>query len=148
MNWTTLLKFRKQVEDLAREAVVLAEWEKSQEQAKYDDLHQELHHVGFDLEQRLRQGLDTRLAEERYRWIEALGDHLEKHHQTIQAIDQKLKLLRQKLKHAHRTRRVVELIIAKKEDEVLKTMSKREQQLHDEITSHAYSMRNHEEIAQ
>ena len=148
MNWTTLLKFRKQVEDLAREAVVLAEWEKSQEQAIYDDLHQELHHVGSDLEQRLRQGLDTGLAEERYRWIETLGDHLEKHHQAIQAIDQKLKLLRQKLKHAHRARRLVELIIAKKEDEMLKTMAKREQQLHDEITSHAYSMRSHEEITQ
>ena len=28
MNWTTLLRFRKQVEDMAREAVVLTEWEK------------------------------------------------------------------------------------------------------------------------
>ena len=148
MNWTTLLKFRKQVEDLAREAVVLAEWEKSREKAQYDDLHQELQHVGLDLEQRLRQGLDTRFAEERYRWLETLGDHLETRLQAIQTIDQKLKLLRYKLQQAHRSRRVVELIIAKKEDEVMKTLAKKEQQLHDEITAHAYSMRTHEEIAQ
>ena len=46
MNWTTLLlKFRKQVEDLAREEVVLAEWEKSQEITQRYELSHEMEMV-------------------------------------------------------------------------------------------------------
>lgn len=45
MNWTTLLRFRKQVEDLAREEVVLAEWEKSQMVSKRDDFMVEMEAV-------------------------------------------------------------------------------------------------------
>ena len=34
MNWSNLLRFRKQVEEMAREEVTLAEWERSREEAK------------------------------------------------------------------------------------------------------------------
>lgn len=147
MNWTTLLKFRKQVEDLAREAVVLAEWEKSQENAKLDDIHREIDIVSRDLNHRLQTGLDTMLAEERYRWLETLGECSGRQARHIQGLQQQLTVLRQKLKKAYQARRVVELVIAKKEEELMKHMAKREQQLHDELTTHANSVRNHEEIS-
>jgi flagellar biosynthesis chaperone FliJ len=147
MNWTTLLKFRKQVEDLAREAVVLVEWEKSQEKAHMDDLHRELNGAAFDLDRCLRAGCDTVVAEEGYRWLDRVQEQLEYRVRHLQGLEQQLKELRHKLKKAYQARRVVELVIAKKEEEWLKGLAKREQQLHDEIAAHAYSMRGHENIS-
>lgn len=148
MNWTTLLKFRKQVEDLAREALVLAEWEKSREKAKLDDIHQEIETVSQDLGHHLRSGTDSMFAEERYRWLDSLNGNYEIQTRHIQTLEQQLEILRDKLKKAYHARRVVELVIAKKEEELLKTLARREQRLHDEISAHAYAMRSHEEISQ
>ena len=61
MNWTTLLRFRKQVEDLAREGVVLAEWEKSQEASKREELHHEMEMVVTGLEDQIQAGVDSLL---------------------------------------------------------------------------------------
>ena len=98
MNWTTLLRFRKQVEDLAREEVVLAEWEKSQEVTKRSELGQEMKRVVGDLEQQIQSGTDSLYAEERYRWLEQLGTGMEKRTQHIAQLDKSLVELRQKLK--------------------------------------------------
>lgn len=147
MNWTTLLKFRKQVEDMAREAVVLTEWEKSQEKMKVEQLGREMERISTDLETLLREGTEGLLTEERYGWMERVSEQLERQGQKIQALDARLVGLREKLKKAYQARRVVELVIEKKEKELLAALARQEQQLHDEISAHAYSMRSHEEIA-
>ena len=65
MNWTTLLKFRKQVEDMAREEVVLVEWEKSQAVATRDDLNLEMETVVAEFEQQIQVGIEKLVAEGR-----------------------------------------------------------------------------------
>ena len=147
MNWTTLLRFRKQVEDMAREAVVLTEWEKSQEAMKVQQLEREIESIAGDLASLLREGTEGILTEERYRWLDILREHLERQVQKIEGLEDKLVGLREKLKKAYQARRVVELVIEKKEKEVFAMLARQEQQLHDEISAHAYSVRNHEEIA-
>ena len=114
MNWTTLLRFRKQVEDLAREGVVLAEWEKSQEVTKRYELSREMEGVVTELEEQIQIGIDTLFAEERYRWLDQLGTAMEERTQEIQRLEETLVGLREKLKKAYHARRVVELVIAKK----------------------------------
>lgn len=147
MNWTTLLKFRKQVEDMAREAVVLTEWEKSQERAKVDLLCREMDMIVGDLATCLQEGTESLLTRERYRWMDVLREQMEEQEQKLQALEETLVGLREKLRKSFQARRVVELVIEKKEREVFETLARQEQQLHDEITAHAYSMRRHEEIA-
>ncbi len=147
MNWTTLLKFRKQVEDMAREAVVLTEWEKSQERAKVNLLYREMDMIVGDLATLWHEGTESLLTRERYRWMDVLRGQLEEQERKLQALDEKLVGLRDKLKKSFQARRVVELVIEKKEREVFETLARQEQQLHDEIPAHAYSMRRHEEIA-
>jgi len=147
MNWTTLLKFRKQVEDMAREVVVLTEWEKSQESMKEEQLRREMELISEELATRLREGTEGMVTGERYRWLDMVSDQLERQRHILQALDEKLRGLREKLKKAYQARRVVELVIEKKEQEVLAILARQEQQLHDEYSAHAYSMRSHEEIA-
>ncbi len=146
MNWTTLLRFRKQVEDLAREEVVLVEWEKSQEVTKREEVRKEMEVVVAELERRIQEGLARRFADQRYQWLEQLSAVLESHTSKIQAMDQSLIGLRQKLKKAYHARRVVELVIAKKEEEVLHKLTAQEQRLQEDVTSHAYAGQNLEEI--
>ncbi len=138
MNWTTLLKFRKQVEDLAREGVVLAEWDKSQEVTTREELSHEMGMVVADLEQQIQVGIDTIFAEERYRWLDQLGTAMEKRTQQIQRLEETLLALREKLKKAYHARRVVELVIAKKEAAVLKKIAAQEQRIQEDVSAHAF----------
>ena len=147
MNWTTLLKFRKQVEDMAREVVVLTEWEKSQESMKVEQLRREMELIVGDLSTLLEEGTDGLIAEERYRWMDTVSEQVEHQVQKVQALEQKLVGLREKLKKAYQARRVVELVIEKKEMDLLAALARQEQRLHDELSAHAYSVRSHEEIA-
>src|SRR5680860_593698 len=110
MNWTTLLRFRKQVEDLAREEVVLAEWEKSQISSKRDDLMVEMEAVATELDERIRGGIDSMIAEQRYQWLDRISTAIEQQSQQIQIAEAKLVNLRATLKKAHHARRVVELV--------------------------------------
>jgi len=146
MNWTTLLRFRKQVEDLAREEVVLAEWEKSQEVTKRYDLGQEMQKVVGDLEEQIQGGIDIMIAEERYRWLDQLGTAMEERTQLITRLEKTLIELRQKLKKAYHARRVVELVIAKKEAEVLRKVEAQEQRIQEDMSSHAFVTCNLEEM--
>ncbi len=147
MNWTTLLRFRKQVEDLAREEVVLAEWEKSQEVAKREDMSREMEIVVADLEEQIQRGMDTLLAEERYRWLDQLSTAMEARTQHIQQVEATLVALRQKLKKAYHARRVVELVIAKKEAVVLQKVAAQEQRIQEDLSAHAFATSHIEEMA-
>ena len=146
MNWTTLLRFRKQVEDLAREEVVLTEWEKSQEVAKRQEFGQEMETVVADLEQQIQMGIDTLFAEERYRWLDQLGTAMEERTEQICRLEETLVTLRQKLKKAYHARRVVELVIAKKEAAVLQKVAAQEQRIQEDLSAHAFATCNLEEM--
>jgi nitric oxide synthase oxygenase domain/subunit len=146
VNWTTLLRFRKQVEDLAREEVVLAEWEKSQAVSKRDELIVEMNAVAAELEQRIRVGIDNMVAEQRYQWMDRIGSAMELHTQRIQDLEVMLVELRKKLKKAHHARRVVELVIAKKEEEVMQKLAAQEQRIQEDVSAHAYATYHLEEM--
>ena len=146
MNWTTLLKFRKQVEDLAQEGVVLAEWEKSQELTKRDVLSHEMEGVVAELEEQIQTGIDSLAAEERYQWLDRLGTAMEERTQHIQQLKNTLVGLREKLKKAYHARRVVELVIAKKEAAILKKMAEQEQRIQEDISAHAFATSHSEEM--
>ncbi len=146
MNWTTLLRFRKQVEDLAREGVVLAEWEKSQEVTTREELNHEMGMVVTELEQQIQMGIDTLAAEERYQWLDQLGVAMEERTQQIQQLEKSLVGLREKLKKAYHARRVVELVIAKKEAAVLKKVAEQEQRIQEDISAHTFATCHHEEM--
>jgi cell division septum initiation protein DivIVA len=148
MNWTTLLRFRKQVEDLAREEVVLAEWGKSQIVSKRDDLMVEMEVVATELEQRIRGGIDGMIAEQRYQWLDRISTDIEQQSQQIQNAEAKLVGLRATLKKAHHARRVVELVIAKKEEEVMQKVASQEQRIQEDVTAHAYAISHLEEMTQ
>ena len=146
MNWTTLLRFRQQVEDLAREEVVLGEWEKSQEVSKQQELSREMEAVVTELEQQIQQGIDTLQAEEQYRCLDHLGVAMEEQTQSIQQLEDTLVGVREKLKKAYHARRVVELVIAKKEKAVLKKVAAQEQRLQEDISAHAFATSHLEEL--
>ncbi len=146
MNWTTLLRFRKQVEDLAREAVVLAEWEKSEEVAKRYDLSREMQTVVAEFEQQIQGGIENLVAEERYRWLEHIGSAMEACTEEIRRLEETLVGLRQTLKKAYHARRVVELVIKKKESAVLQKIAAQEQRLQEDVSAHAFATSHLEEM--
>ena len=146
MNWTTLLKFRKQVEDMAREEVVLAEWEKSQSVATRDDLSREMETVVAEFEQQIQVGMENLVAEERYRWLEHIGSAMEERTEQIRRLEKTLEGLRQKLKKAYHARRVVELVIEKKESAVLQKIAAQEQRLQEDLSAHAFATCHLEEM--
>ena len=148
MNWTTLLRFRKQVEDLAREEVVLAERGKSQIVSKRDDLMLEMEVVATELDQRIREGIDNMIAEQRYQWLDQISTAIEQQSQQIQIAEANLVDLRATLKKAHHARRVVELVIAKKEQVVMQKVATQEQQMQEDVTAHAYATSQLEEMIQ
>lgn len=146
MNWTTLLRFRKQVEDLAREEVVLAEWGKSQALATRDDLSREMETVVAEFEQQIQVGIENLVAEERYRWLDQIGLAMEEQTEQIRRLEETLEGLRQKLKKAYQARRVVELIIQKKESVVLQKIAAQEQRLQEDLSAHAFATSHLEEM--
>ena len=146
MNWTTLLRFRKQVEDLAREEVVLAEWGKSQALATRDDLSREMETVVAEFEQQIQVGIENLVAEECYRWLDQIGLAMEEQTEQIRRLEETLEGLRQKLKKAYQARRVVELIIQKKESVVLQKIAAQEQRLQEDLSAHAFATSHLEEM--
>jgi len=148
MNWTSLLKFRKQVEDLAREQVVLAEWEKSQEVSTCRTLREETDVIVTELEQWIERGMESMFIEERYQWLDRLAIAIEQHAQRLQTLDLKLVGLREKLQKAFHARRVVELVIAKKETALLQKVAAQEQRIQEDFSCHAFAMHSFEEMTQ
>lgn len=146
MNWTTLLKFRKQVEDMAREEVVLAEWEKSQAVATRGDLSLEMERVITEFEQQIQVGIENLVAEDRYRWLAHMSSAMEEQTEQIRQVEEHLGGLRQKLEKAYYARRVVESVIEKKESAMLKKIVAQEQRLHDDLSAHAFASYHLEEM--
>ena len=123
MNWTSLLRFRMQVEDVVREEVFMAELEKSKEESKREQLRGEMDRLAVDIDQSFQAGVSSVFVEQRFRWLEEAGSNLEKQTLHIQKIDGKLKELRTRLRKAHHARRVVEIVIAKKEAAYMKKLA-------------------------
>lgn len=147
MNWSTLLKFRKQVEELAREAVVLGEWERSREAAQQASLQEEMRRIACELDRNLRAGVETAYAEQRYRWMEELAAALEAKTRDLHALDRRLVELRAKLRQAHHARRVVEIVIAKKEAAIMERVARQERQELEDIGVRQHLVKQCEELA-
>jgi flagellar export protein FliJ len=135
MNWSTLLRFRKRVEEMAREAMNVAEWEKQREESSREKLQQDMQKIALELERNLRSGVGKIFAEQRFRWLEETGDQLELQSTRIQEIEQKVEGLRKKLSRAHHARRVVELVIEKKESAIMREIAKQEQRVMEEAVA-------------
>ena len=138
MNWSTLLRFRKQVEDVIREEVIFAEMERSREESKTVQLRSELNRLSEDIDQSLRTGVNTIFLEQRFRWLEENGSLLEAQANRMQEMDRKLAELRNRLKMAHHARRIVEIVIEKKESAYMRRLAKQEQVMLEEATAHKY----------
>ncbi|GJL53263.1 MAG: hypothetical protein NPIRA02_03950 [Nitrospirales bacterium] len=138
MNWTTLLRYRKQVEDVIREEVMFAELEKSQHIAKTQHLRDEIDRLAVSLDRSLQSGVDTIFAEQRYCWLDETGGLLEMQAMKIYEIDKKLLGLKKRLQAAHHARRVVEIVIEKKEAAYMKKLAKQEQAMMEEATAHKH----------
>jgi len=138
MNWTTLLRFRKQVEDVIREEVMFAELEKSREESKTGHLRSEIDHLAVSLDRGLQTGVDTIFAEQRFQWLDETGRLLEMQAMKMQEIDRKLGELRKRLQTAHHARRVVEIVIEKKDAAYRKKLAKQEQAMMEAATAHKH----------
>ena len=147
MNWTSLLRFRMQVEGVVREEVIMAELEKTKEESKRVNFREEMDRIAADLDQGLQSGVGSEFTELRFRWLEETGGVLETQAQRIHEIDRKLEELRTRLRKAHHARRVVEIVIAKKEEAYMKKLARQEQALLEEATAHKHVMTHHEEVA-
>lgn len=142
MNWSNLLRFRKQVEEMVREEVILAQWERSREALKRDTLREELHRMAYELDRSLKNGVGTVFAQQRLQWVEEMRTALDTQDGRLQDLDRKLEGLREKLKKTHHARRVVEIVIAKKEAAILQKLEKQEQRLMEEVAVHQYVASN------
>jgi len=138
MNLGNVVRFRKQVEDLIKEELALAEWEKSQERAKERGLRQDLDQLARELEQKLPHGVSGAYAAERYRWLEETGHILERQAEAIKRHDEKILGLQNKLKEAHQGRRVIELIMAKDQARRKERISRIEQREQDDLVNLRY----------
>ena len=146
MNWTTLLRFRKQVEDVVREEVIMAELEKTREESKQGQVREEMHHIARELDRSLQDGVNMVFTEQRYRWLEETGGILEGRASRLQQLQHKLAELRKRLQQAHHARRVVEIVIAKKEAIYLKKVAQQEQALAEEVTAHKHALAHRDDF--
>ena len=138
MNLGNVVRFRKQVEDLIKEELALAEWEKSQEKAKEQGLRQDMQQLAKELEQKLPHGVSGAYAAERYRWLEDIGKILEGQAETINRHNEKIAGLQDKLKEAHQARRVIELIMAKEHAKQKQRYHRNEQREQDDLVNLRY----------
>ncbi|MEC4673043.1 MAG: flagellar FliJ family protein [Nitrospirota bacterium] len=138
MNLGNVVRFRKQVEDLIKEELALAEWEKSQERAKEQGLRQDMDQLARELEQKLRHGVSGAYAAERYRWLEETGQTLERQAEAIKRHDEKIAGLQDKLKEAHQGRRVIEVIMAKEQAKKKQRYTRIEQREQDDLVNLRY----------
>ena len=135
MNWKTVIRFRKQVENMAREELALAEWEKSQVNAKREILRQDMRTLSSELEECLQRGVSQTFADQRFQWIEDTGQVLEQLGDREQGWNQKISGLRDKLREAHQSRRIIEIMAARKHGVLKKKMAHIEQMEQDEAAA-------------
>ncbi|MGB0909401.1 MAG: hypothetical protein ACPGYT_03490 [Nitrospirales bacterium] len=147
MNWTTLLRYRIQVEDVIREEVMMAELEKSKQESSRVHARNEMDRIAIDLDRSLQSGVESVFAEQRFGWLEETGVFLERQVKRIYEIDGKLEALRARLRQAHHARRVVEIVIEKKEAAYMKKLAQQEQVQMEEVTAHKHVSLSTEELA-
>ena len=135
MNLGHIVRFRQQVEDLIREEMALAEWEKSQELAKEQGLRRDMMQLALELEQNLPHGVSGTFVAERYRWLEEKGQMLERQVETIQRHEEKISGLQEKLKEAYQSRRVIEILMENEDAKRRKRMMRLEQQEQDDLAN-------------
>lgn len=148
MNWTSLLRFRKQVEEMAKEEVILMQWEKSHQESALESLQVEMHRTAYELERNLRAGVGKVYTEQRYQWLEQIGAQIESKSQELEGLDRNLAALRKKLQKAHHARRVVEIVMARKEAALMQDLAKREQRLMEEAVANQYVTCDREAMVQ
>ncbi len=135
MNWGNIVRFRKQVEDMIKEELALAEWGKSQEITKQHILREDLRTISAELERNLPHGIAGAFTEERYRWLEETSRRLECQARVIEEREKKIAELQDKLKDAYHARRTIEMIMTKQQIDRRQRMMKYEQSEHDELAS-------------
>ena len=135
MNWGNIVRFRKQVEDMIKEELALAEWEKSQEITKQQILQEDLEVISSELERNLPHGIEGAFTEERYRWLEATGQRLERQAQVIGQREKTIEELQDKLKDAYHERRMIEMVMTKQQAERHQRILKHEQREQDDLSA-------------
>ncbi len=146
MNWTTLLRYRIQVEDVIREEVIMAEFEKSKQESNRVHARNEMNRIASNLDRSLQSGVESVFAEQRFRWLEESGGMLEIQTKRIQEIEGKLEEMRGRLRKAHHARRVVEIVIEKQEAAYMKKLEQQEQTLMEEASAHKHITTAREEV--
>ena len=135
MNWGNIVRFRKQVEDMIKEELALAEWQKSQEITKQQVLREDLETISTELERNLPHGIEGAFTEERYRWLEETSQRLERQGQVIGERQKKVEELQDKLKDAYHARRIIEMIMTKQQEDRQQRLVKHDQQEQDELAA-------------
>jgi len=138
MNLGNVVRFRKQVEDLIKEELALAEWAKSQEKAKEQGLRQDMDRLARELEQKLPHGVSGAYAAERYRWLEQAAQMLERHAESIKRHEDTIAGLQSKLQEAYQARRIIEIIMAKDQASHHKRLHRIEQREQDDLVNLRY----------
>jgi len=134
MNWSSIVRFRKQVEDMIKEELALAVWEKSQEITKQQILQEDLDTISLELERNLPHGIGGAFTEERYRWLEETSQRVERQAHVLKEREKKIETLQEKLQQAYHERRIIEMIMTKQETQRQHQRMKYEQQEQDELS--------------
>lgn len=142
MNWNSLIRFRKQVEDMIREELSLAEWKKSQEEARREALQQDMHTISLELARHLEMGVGKVFANQRFDWLEDHAKALERLTRELKLQEEKIASLRDKLREAHQARRTVEMIHQRKQSVRVKIQARKEQEFQDETSLLRYAASN------
>ena len=135
MNWGNIVRFRKQVEDMIKEELAIAEWGKSQEITKQEILQDDLRTISTELERNLPHGIAGAFTVERYRWMEETSQRIERQSQVLGEREKKIEELQDKLKDAYHQRRIIEMIMTKQQTEQQQRILKYEQSEQDELAA-------------
>ncbi|RMH05419.1 MAG: hypothetical protein D6704_09600 [Nitrospirae bacterium] len=138
MNWKRLIRFRKQVEDLAKEELAVAQWKRSQEEAKRARLQETMYQIAMELERNLPHRVAGVYVEERFRWLEQTGHALEQQLAVIRECEHEVAALQEKVKQAYQARRLVELLAEREAMARKKQMIQQENRQHDEAAARRY----------
>ena len=133
MNWGNIVRFRKQVEDMIKEELALAEWGKSQEITKHEILQEDLQTISAELERNLPHGIAGAFTEERYRWLEETSQRIERQAHVLGEREKKIEALQDKLRDAYHERRTIEMLMTKQQAERIQRIQKNEQREQDEL---------------
>lgn len=135
MNWGNIVRFRKQVEDMIKEELALAEWGKSQEITKQEILREDLETISSELERNLPHGIEGAFTQERYRWMEETSQRIERQAQVIGQREKIIEELQDKLTDAYHERRMIEMVMTKQQNERQHRILTHEQREQDDLSA-------------